>query len=139
MNLSNGEEQLMNIIWLKGKAFMKDLLEGFPEPKPAVTTVATLLKRLSDKGAIGYTVYGNSREYFPLIQKKAYLSSKVNVLKFSPKPVVKPKYCLKIGNLYSNKFKLKDEDCGMLFFHSSARPVVIIPKSIPPHCPLYIF
>jgi predicted transcriptional regulator len=80
MNLSNGEEQLMNIIWQKGKVFMKDLLESFPEPKPAVTTVATLLKRLSDKGAIGYTVYGNSREYFPLIQKKAYFSSKVNEL-----------------------------------------------------------
>ena len=80
MNLSNGEEQLMNIIWQKGKVFMKDLLEGFPEPKPAVTTVATLLKRLSDKGAIGYTVYGNSREYFPLIQKKTYFSSKVNEL-----------------------------------------------------------
>ncbi|MCH6201546.1 BlaI/MecI/CopY family transcriptional regulator [Aquiflexum sp. LQ15W] len=80
MNLSNGEEQLMNIIWLKGKVFMKDLLEGFPEPKPAVTTVATLLKRLSEKGAIGYTVYGNSREYFPLIQKKTYFSSKVNEL-----------------------------------------------------------
>lgn len=80
MNLSNGEEQLMNLIWAKEKVFMKDLLDSFPEPKPAVTTVATLLKRLSDKGAIGYTVYGNSREYFPLIQKKAYFSSKVNEL-----------------------------------------------------------
>jgi predicted transcriptional regulator len=80
MNLSNGEEQLMNIIWLKGKAFMKDILESFPEPKPAVTTVATLLKRLSDKGAIGYTIFGNSREYYPLIQKKAYFSLKLNGL-----------------------------------------------------------
>ncbi|MCS4433199.1 BlaI/MecI/CopY family transcriptional regulator [Aquiflexum gelatinilyticum] len=80
MNLSNGEEQLMNIIWEKGKAFMKDLLESLPEPKPAVTTVATLLKRLSDKGAIGYTVFGNSREYYPLIQKKTYFSTKVNEL-----------------------------------------------------------
>jgi BlaI family penicillinase repressor len=80
MNLSNAEEQLMNIIWLKGKAFMKDILESFPEPKPAVTTVATLLKRLSDKGAIGYTIFGNSREYYPLIQKKAYFSIKVNEL-----------------------------------------------------------
>ncbi|MCL6259905.1 BlaI/MecI/CopY family transcriptional regulator [Aquiflexum sp. TKW24L] len=80
MNLSNGEEQLMNVIWMKGKAFMKDLLEAFPEPKPAVTTVATLLKRLSDKGAIGYTVYGNSREYYALIQKKTYFSLKVNEL-----------------------------------------------------------
>jgi BlaI family transcriptional regulator, penicillinase repressor len=80
MNLSNNEEQLMNMIWSKGKVFMKDLLEAFPEPKPAVTTVATLLKRLTDKGAIGYTVYGNSREYYALIQKKSYFSTKVNEL-----------------------------------------------------------
>jgi len=80
MNLSNSEEQLMNIIWTRGKAFMKDLLEAFPEPKPAVTTVATLLKRMSDKGAIGYHIYGNSREYYALIPKKTYFSKKVNEL-----------------------------------------------------------
>ena len=80
MNLSNAEEQLMNIIWEKKKAFMKDILEAHDEPKPASTTVATLLKRLSDKKAISFQVYGNSREYFPLISKNDYFSGKVNLL-----------------------------------------------------------
>lgn len=68
----------MEYIWQAGKAFMKDLIEAFPEPKPANTTVATLLKRMADKGVIGYTQYGNSREYYPLVEKSAYFSKHVN-------------------------------------------------------------
>ena len=59
---------------------MKDLLEDFPEPKPATTTVATLLKRMYDKGFIDYTLFGKSREYFPLVKKTAYFSKHVNGL-----------------------------------------------------------
>ncbi len=80
MNLSNAEEQLMNIIWQKEKVFMKDILEAYEEPKPANTTIATLLKRLQDKKAISYEVFGNSREYYPLIAKTDYFASKVNLL-----------------------------------------------------------
>lgn len=78
ITLSKSEEQLMEYIWQAGKAFMKDLIEAFPEPKPANTTVATLLKRMTDKGVIGYKQYGNSREYYPLIKKSAYFSKHVN-------------------------------------------------------------
>lgn len=80
MNLSATEEQLMNFIWEKETAFMKDILEAYPEPKPAPTTIATLLKRLTDKGALGFKTYGNSREYFPLYSKSEYFSGKVNHL-----------------------------------------------------------
>jgi len=80
MNLSNAEEQLMNLIWEKGNAFMKDILESYPDPKPANTTVATLLKRLQEKRAIHFKLYGNSRKYMPLIEKNDYFSSKVNVM-----------------------------------------------------------
>ena len=52
MQLSNSEEQLMQYLWKLKNAFMKDLLEQYPDPKPAVTTVATLLKRMNDKGYI---------------------------------------------------------------------------------------
>jgi len=81
MNLSNAEEQLMNLIWeKKGRVFMKDILESYPDPKPANTTVATLLKRLQEKGAIYFELYGNSRAYFPLVDKNHYFSKKVNVM-----------------------------------------------------------
>lgn len=80
MQLSKSEEELMNIVWRLKKAFMKDLLDAYPEPKPATTTVATLLKRMTDKGFVGYNSYGRSREYYPLVKKKDYFSKHVNGL-----------------------------------------------------------
>lgn len=68
----------MEHLWSLEKAFLKDLIDAFPEPKPATTTVATLLKRMADKGFVGYTVYGNSREYHPLVKKVDYFSKHVN-------------------------------------------------------------
>ncbi|CAM3591432.1 BlaI/MecI/CopY family transcriptional regulator [Flavobacterium gelidilacus] len=80
MQLSTTEEQLMEHLWKLEKAFMKDLLEVYPEPKPATTTIATLLKRMSDKKFIAYNLYGNSREYYPLVKKSDYFSKHVNGL-----------------------------------------------------------
>lgn len=80
MQLSRSEEQLMQYLWKRNKAFMKDLLEDFPNPKPATTTVATLLKRMRDKGFVGYNTQGKSREYYPLVKKSDYFSKHVNGL-----------------------------------------------------------
>ncbi len=80
MPLTKTEEELMNILWKREKAFMKDLLEAYPEPKPATTTIATLLKRMQEKKFVGYTLYGKSREYYPLVKKKDYFSRHVNTL-----------------------------------------------------------
>lgn len=78
MKLSKTEEQLMEIIWQRENIFMKDLLELITEPKLAVTTVATMLKRMQEKGFVGYKTFGNSREYFPIIKKADYFSKHVN-------------------------------------------------------------
>jgi predicted transcriptional regulator len=80
MQLSKTEEELMNYLWNLEKAFMKDLLDAYPEPKPANTTVATLLKRMADKGFIDYKLYGKSRKYYPLVKKKDYFSKYINGL-----------------------------------------------------------
>ena len=80
MTLSNTEEQLMEHLWKLKKAFMKDLLDVYPVPKPATTTVATLLKRMIDKKFVAYTEFGNSREYYPLVKKEDYFSKHVNGL-----------------------------------------------------------
>jgi len=80
MQLSKTEEQVMQYLWKRNTAFMKDLLGYFPEPKPATTTVATLLKRMNDKGFVDYKLYGKSREYFPLVKKTDYFSKHVNGL-----------------------------------------------------------
>lgn len=80
MKLSKTEEELMSHLWKLEKAFMKDLLEEYPEPKPATTTIATLLKRMTDKGFVSYELFGKSRQYFPLVEKTAYFSKHVNGL-----------------------------------------------------------
>ena len=80
MQLSKAEEQLMQILWEQETAIMKDLINAYPEPKPATTTIATMLRRMQDKGFIEYVQYGRSREYFPLVKKKDYFSRKVNGL-----------------------------------------------------------
>jgi BlaI family transcriptional regulator, penicillinase repressor len=80
MKLSPTEETLMQHLWSRGQAFMKDLLDAYDDPKPAATTVATLLKRMADKGFVGYREYGNSREYYPLVQRDDYFTNHVNGL-----------------------------------------------------------
>ena len=80
MRLTSAEEQVMKYLWKLSKAFMKDLINEFPKPKPATTTVATLIKRMIDKGFVNYKIYGNSREYFPLVKKSDYFSKHINGL-----------------------------------------------------------
>ncbi len=80
MKLSKTEEQLMQHLWKLEKAFMKDILEQYDDPKPATTTIATLLKRMKDKGYVSYATFGKSREYYPLIRKADYFSNHLNGL-----------------------------------------------------------
>jgi len=80
MQLSKTEEQLMQHLWRLEKAFMKDILDAYDDPKPATTTIATLLKRMAGKGFVAYNLYGKSREYYPLVKKKDYFSKHVNGL-----------------------------------------------------------
>ena len=78
MQLTNAEEELMQIIWKKEKAFIKELIDSYPEPKPAITTIATLLRRMQDKNFVGFTQIGRSREYFATVSKKKYFSKQMN-------------------------------------------------------------
>jgi len=76
--LTKAEEQLMNYLWKLEKGYMKDLVEAFPEPKPAYTTIATLLTRMIDKDLIGFVQRGKVREYFPKLKKSEYVKGSFN-------------------------------------------------------------
>ena len=77
IKLTGSEKILMEILWEKEKVFMKDILESYPEPKPPATTVATLLKRMQNKDLVGFTLYGNSREYYPKVAKGEYFKEEM--------------------------------------------------------------
>lgn len=71
--LTKAEEQVMHYLWELEKGFLKDIVEKFPEPKPANTTVSTVIRVLAKKGYINYITYGKSNEYFPLVGKEDYI------------------------------------------------------------------
>jgi BlaI family penicillinase repressor len=80
MQLTQAEEQVMKHLWKLEKGYMKNILEEFPEPRPASTTVATLLRRMIDKGYVGYDQHGSNRKYYPLVKKTRYFSSHINTI-----------------------------------------------------------
>ena len=70
--LTPQEEQLMLIIWQTGKGFVKDYRDKYPDPKPPYTTVATIIKKLENKGYIRSRLYGNTYEYSVKIKETDY-------------------------------------------------------------------
>ncbi len=70
--LTKAEEQVMQYLWDLDKAFLKDILEQFPEPKPHTNTISTILKVLKEKEVVDYEVFGRQHQYYPLISKEKY-------------------------------------------------------------------
>jgi len=70
--LTKAEEQVMQILWDLKEGVVKEVVESFNEPKPAYTTVATVLKVLGKKGFVAFKKIGNTYLYFPAVSKKEY-------------------------------------------------------------------
>lgn len=70
--LTKAEEQVMQVLWKLENAFLRDIVEEMPNPKPHQNTVATLLKILVDKEFVGITVMGRQHQYTALISKEEY-------------------------------------------------------------------
>lgn len=70
--LTKAEEQIMRVLWKQGKAFVKNIIDDLPEPKPAYNTVSTIVRILEKKGVVSHTAHGKAHEYFPLISKDDY-------------------------------------------------------------------
>jgi BlaI family transcriptional regulator, penicillinase repressor len=70
--LTKAEEQVMHILWDLREGVIKEVVEGFDEPRPAYTTVATVLKVLEKKGFVDHKTVGNVHLYFALVTKGEY-------------------------------------------------------------------
>ena len=70
--LTKAEEQIMQILWEKEKAFVKDIIDEMPKPKPAYNTVSTIIRTLEKKKFVSHKSYGNSHQYFPRVAKEDY-------------------------------------------------------------------
>jgi len=71
-NLTKAEEQVMQIMWQLEEAVVKDIVSRFKKPRPAYTTVATVLSVLEKKGFVARKKIGNVNLFFPEISKKEY-------------------------------------------------------------------
>jgi predicted transcriptional regulator len=70
--LTKAEEQIMQVLWKLEKAYLREIVDAMPLPKPHQNTVATLLKILVEKEFVGITVMGRQHQYAPLIGKEEY-------------------------------------------------------------------
>jgi BlaI family penicillinase repressor len=77
--LTKAEEQIMQVLWRLERAFVRDIIENLPEPRPAYNTVSTIVRILEKKGFVSHKAYGKTYEYFPVLSrdeyKKGYLKS----------------------------------------------------------------
>jgi len=78
--LTKAEEQIMQVIWKLDKAFLREILEELPAPRPHSNTVATIIKILVDKEFVGVTVFGRTHQYHPLVSKETYSKSTMKSL-----------------------------------------------------------
>lgn len=90
LSLTKAEEKAMKILWSIKRGLIRDVVNGYEDPKPAYTTVATIFRILEKKGFVARRPVANSHEYYPLIGRDEYKTQSVKSL---------------VENYFSNSFK----------------------------------
>jgi len=70
--LTKAEEQVMQVLWRLERAFVRDIIEELPDPRPAYNTVSTIVRILEEKGFVAHTAFGKSYQYYPVVHKDQY-------------------------------------------------------------------
>ncbi len=73
-SLTKVEEQIMQILWSLEKGYINEIVDQFPEPRPARTSVSTIVRILETKGFISHHAFGRTHQYYALISKDDYKS-----------------------------------------------------------------
>ena len=73
--LTQKEEEVMLILWKIEKGFVKDVINELEGEKPPYNTISSLVRLLVKKEYVGFKQYGNTYEYFPIVDKKDYRKS----------------------------------------------------------------
>ena len=72
--LTKVETQVMNVLWnlQADEVVSAEIMDAFPEPKPAMTTLLTFLKRLTEKGFVRTDKQGKLLRFTPIISRDDY-------------------------------------------------------------------
>ena len=83
--LTKAEMEVMNVLWDAGHALtVSEIVEGYAEPRPAYTTVATFLKILEAKGYVEHKrkeATGRTFYFSPMLSREKYIAHVVNNVK----------------------------------------------------------
>jgi predicted transcriptional regulator len=68
--LSKLDLRILDALWEHGKASIREIQEAFPEPRPAYSTIQTIVYRLETKGAVRRVrKIGNADIFEPLVSR----------------------------------------------------------------------
>ena len=93
---------MMRYLWKIRSGFLKDIIEQYPEPKPAYTTVSTVIRVLVKKGFITFRTFGKTHEYYALVSRDRYFKHHFKTLvknHFSDSPKRFVSFYTEKGNL----------------------------------------
>jgi predicted transcriptional regulator len=78
--LTKAEEDIMHILWELKEGNVAAIIEELPAPKPAQTTVSTIVRILESKDFVDYRKEGRGHIYFPKVTKTEYSNQSINKL-----------------------------------------------------------
>ena len=83
--LTKAEMDVMNVLWDAGRSLtVGEIVEGYVEPRPAYTTVATFLKILEAKGYVEHkrkAETGRTFYFSPMLSREKYIAHVVGEVK----------------------------------------------------------
>lgn len=74
-SLTKAELNVMNILWSKNEATVNEIIEVMSEPKPAYTTVLTVMQVLIRKGIVSPERRGKAHVFRPLLSREEYIDT----------------------------------------------------------------
>ncbi|PKB18402.1 BlaI/MecI/CopY family transcriptional regulator [Flavobacterium sp. 5] len=76
--LTNKEEEIMHILWRLKKAFVKEVMAEITEDQPHYNTLSTIVRNLEEKGYVSYNAFGNTHQYYPIVNIEDYRKGFMN-------------------------------------------------------------
>jgi len=65
----------MQVLWRLERALVREIRAALSEPRPPITTVSSVVRKLESEGWIDHETFGKTHRYFPLIKQEEYVKS----------------------------------------------------------------
>ena len=104
LKLTRAEEDIMQYFWDYGPNTVSTLIEKMEDPKPAHSSVSTIVRILEKKGFVDHKSFGKTYEYFPVISKTDYT-------RFSLRKLIQGYFDDSVNNLLS--FLVSEEELSL--------------------------